>query len=158
MIQVRNSKSNNGGRVLIRKVKGTKRLLPSRPEDPRNTEQPDKFKTSTTGKISSIQIAHVNINGIRNKMDSISAELLKYDIICISETKLNNTVQTRDLELDGFRLPLRKDRQTNSGGGLIIYINNNIAYKRRQDLESNNIENMDRDYHPKEYFPNWSVL
>ena len=70
-----------------------------------------------------IEIAHVNINSIRNKTDLLSAELSDYyDIICVSETKLNDTVKTSDLEIDGFRIPLRKDRQINNGGMLMIYI------------------------------------
>ena len=39
-------------------------------------------------------------------------------------------------------MPLRKDRQINNGGGLTIYIKNNLCFKRRTELESNDIENI----------------
>ena len=88
-------------------------------------------------------MTHVNTNSIRNKIDLLSAELSNYyDIIFVSKTKPNDTVKTSDLEIDGFRMPLRKDRQINNGGGLMIYIKNNLCFKRRTELESNDIENI----------------
>ena len=39
-------------------------------------------------------------------------------------------------------MPIRKDREINNGGGLIIYIKNNIFFKRRDDLENNSVENI----------------
>lgn len=92
--------------------------------------------------LSSIKIAHSNINSIRNKIDHISAELSDYDIICISETKLNESVQTSKILIDGYMEPIRKDRVTNNGGGLAIYSKNNIFLSRRLDLENDNIENI----------------
>ena len=132
----------NGGRVLIRKIRVKK-----------NAEIPCNSKNDSTNNTQSlpgdnlehfqcITIAHVNINSIRSKVDSISAELANYDIICVSETKLNEAFKTSDLEIDGYKVPIRKDRQVNNGGGLLIYVKNNISFKRRADLESDNIENI----------------
>lgn len=69
---------------------------------------------------SSIKLAHSNINSIRNKLDDIDNELSDYDIICISETKLNNSIQTTNLMLNTYNTPIRKDRDINTGGGLIF--------------------------------------
>ena len=93
---------------------------------------------------SSIKLAHTNINSIRNKLDDIAAELSDYDVICVSETKLNNSILSTiiNLMLNSYNMPIRKDRETNNGGGLIIYVKNNICFKRRQDLENNSIENI----------------
>ena len=93
-------------------------------------------------KLTSMKIAHSNINSIRNKIDDISVELSDYDIICISETKLNDQISTTSLLIDSYINPIRKDRNINNGGGLIIYIKNNICYKHRPDLESDNLENI----------------
>ena len=60
----------------------------------------------------------------------------------MSETKLNQNILNQDLELHGFHLPIRKDREENNGGGLLIYIKRNVHFERRQDLESNEIENI----------------
>lgn len=92
--------------------------------------------------LSGIKVAHTNINGIRNKLDSLGAELSDYDIICIAETKLNNTYETSKLELAGFKEPYRKDRDVNNGGGLLIYVKSNIHSIRRNDLEDQFCENI----------------
>lgn len=92
--------------------------------------------------LASMKMAHLNINGLRNKVDLLTAELSEYDIICVSETKLNNSVDTSKLEINGFNQPIRRDRRYNNGGGLLIYIKNNIYYKRRQDIENQYIENI----------------
>ena len=94
------------------------------------------------GTWSGIKIAHTNINSIRYKLDQLYTEFFSYDIICVSETKLNQNILNQDLELHGFHLPIRKDREENNGGGLLIYIKRNVHFERRQDLESNEIENI----------------
>ena len=76
-------------------------------------------------KLTSMKIAHSNINSIRNKIDDISVELSDYDIICISETKLSDQISTTSLLIDSYNNPIRKHRNINNGG-LIIYIKNNI--------------------------------
>ena len=90
----------------------------------------------------SMKIAHSNINGLRNKIDDISVNLSEYDIICVSETKLNEHFQTTNLLIDSYHNPIRKDRNINNGGGLLIYIKNNIFYRHRPDLESADVENI----------------
>ena len=90
----------------------------------------------------SMKIAHSNINSIRNKIDEISVDLSDYDVICISETKLNDQISTTSLLIDSYNNPIRKDRNINNGGGLTVYIKNNICYKNRPDLESDNLENI----------------
>ena len=50
----------------------------------------NKSATTTSSQrhdLTSIKIAHTNINGIRNKIDQVSAELSDYEIVCVSETK-----------------------------------------------------------------------
>ena len=52
------------------------------------------MKFITIIKLTSMKIAHSNINGIRNKKDDINVNLSDYDIICVSETKPNEHIQT----------------------------------------------------------------
>ena len=99
-------------------------------------------QANNTIQMSSMKIAHSNINSIRNKIDDITVELTDYDIICISETKLNASIPSSNLMINSYHIPIRKDRDYNNGGGLIVYIKNNIFFKRRDDLESNSIENI----------------
>ena len=91
-----------------------------------------------------ISIVNLNVNSLRNKTDSIFNELGDHDIICIMETRLNNSICSSDLCLDNFLNPndFRKDRQTDHGGGILIYVRNNMIAKRRLDFESNDIESI----------------
>ena len=76
-----------------------------------------------------IVIGHLNINSLRNKF-----ECLKYligeniDIFLVSETKLNESFPDTQFIIDGFQPPYRKDRSNkgDKGGGLILYVHNNI--------------------------------
>lgn len=113
----------------------------------RNFSSIDSPNLSQTKDLSPIKIAHTNINGICNKVDHVSVELSDYEIICVSETKLNSTITNDKIEIDGFKTPLRKDRTTNNGGGLAIYSKNNIHTFRRQDHENNIIENIWMEVH-----------
>ena len=82
-----------------------------------------------------LSIAHLNIRSIRNKLDYIKSNFLDFDIICYSETHLDNSVTLDAIILDSFNVLYRKDR-INYGGGLLMYFNSSLAYKRRPDLET----------------------
>ena len=87
-------------------------------------------------KLTSMKIVHSNINGLRNKIADISVNLSDFVVICISETKLNDHIATKNLLIDSYHNPIRKDRNINNGGGLMVYIKNNIFYKHWPDLEN----------------------
>ena len=95
-------------------------------------------------KLTSMKIAHSDINGLRNKIDDISVNLSDFDVtcICLSETKLNDHIATKKLMIDSYHNPIRKDRNINNGGGLMVYIKNDIFYKHRPDLENAELENI----------------
>ena len=46
---------------------------------------------------------------------------------------------TGTFRVEGFQTPFRKDNNTNGGGGIIVYVRNDIRAKRREDLETNEI-------------------
>lgn len=75
------------------------------------------------------KIGHCNIRGLRSNFSDLKVSLKTYfDIFCISETMLSNTVKTENIRIPGYQLPLRKDRNYN-GGGLLIYVSNNVSKK-----------------------------
>ena len=82
-----------------------------------------------------LAIAHLNIRSIRNKLDYIRDNFLDFDILCFSETHLDDLVPLELLKLENFDEPYRKDR-TNHGGGVLMYLNSCLAHKRRPDLET----------------------
>ena len=62
----------------------------------------------------------------------------QYDIICVIETWLDNTVNDDEVELDGYDL-VRKDRNRH-GGGVAMFIRSTINYKTRSDIMPDNLE------------------
>ena len=82
-----------------------------------------------------LSIVHLNIRSIRNKLDYIRDNFLDFDILCFTETHLDDAVSSEQLKLEDFEIPYRKSR-TNHGGGLLMYFNSNLAHVRRPDLET----------------------
>lgn len=93
-------------------------------------------------KLKDLNICHANIRGLNDtKMLAIKTNLCsKYDIITLSETFLS-IGSLVDLTLPGYHNVIRRDRPT-FGGGLAIFIRDNIAFKRKANLDSRLIENM----------------
>ena len=69
----------------------------------------------------SFRITHINVNGIRHKLDSLQNFLVKHriDIACISESKIQPNFPDGLLEIDGYNF-LRLDRLNSGGGGLMV--------------------------------------
>ena len=61
-----------------------------------------------------------------------------FDILCICETFLNDTFSDTELQLENYQL-FRKDRKTN-GGGLVLYVKENLRCSLREDMQVNDIE------------------
>ena len=90
------------------------------------------------------RMGHINVQGVSNKIDQVRL-LLESDknlihVLGLSETKLNGNHPESVLEINGYQTPYRRDRKTNSGGGLLVYIKNGVSASRRSDLEHENLE------------------
>ncbi len=90
---------------------------------------------TTNNGSSSLSILHCNIRSIRNKLEFITDQFSDFNILCFTETHLNPDVVTSEILLPSFDTPYRKDR-TNHGGGLLVYLNNNLIHERLTDLET----------------------
>ena len=84
-----------------------------------------------------LSIFHINIRSLRNKISYLSDIASEYDIICVSETHLDDNINTSDITIDGYYpTPFRKDRNAH-GGGLLVYISEKLLVKRQEHLEFN---------------------
>ena len=82
-----------------------------------------------TENINRIIIAHLNINSIRNKFDMLSDIVKKnIDILCITETKLDDTFPLSNFLMPGFSPPYMLNRTIN-GGGILVYVRSDIPSK-----------------------------
>ena len=89
----------------------------------------------SSGKSFLLSILHCNIRSVRNKLNFIRDEFLDFNILCFTETHLNNVVTDSFLCLsDSFDTPYRKDR-TSHGGGILVYLNKDLVHSRVADLE-----------------------
>ena len=88
--------------------------------------------TSKCPPLPSIVLA--NVRSLRNKLDELHANITcqwaysQANLICLTETWLDNNIADSELSMDGFGTPLRLDRNTVSslkshGGGLCVYVN-----------------------------------
>jgi exonuclease III len=102
--------------------------------------------TSTVSHISSkrhsnpgpnLKIVRVNIRSLRNTEHLIQVrEFAKYeniDVLTISETWLNSTVTNKEINIDGYKLH-RLDRLHKKGGGVCLYIRNDIKANILKDI------------------------
>ena len=110
---------------------------------------PGPFSNDSVSSVSTIQdeyiikdkfsIVHYNVQSISNKIDLLESELMNFDVICITETWLDNRTSDDVLVLDGYKLH-RRDRVGDSHGGICVYVKQNTYSSRRKDLELPHIE------------------
>ena len=61
------------------------------------------------------------------------------DILILSETFCTQKVSDSFYNTDGYQLH-RKDRMGKSDSGILVYVNNPLQPKRREDLEADDLE------------------
>ena len=87
-----------------------------------------------------LSIFHLNIRSLRNKIPYLCDIAGEYDIICVTESHLDHNVNSSDLVIDGFDPnPFRKDR-TAHGGGVIVYVSEQLCVQRQAHLEDPALE------------------
>ena len=103
--------------------------------------------------INTLSIFHINIRSIRNKLSYLCDIGSDYDVICVTESHLDNNVDSAELSIEGYSSPFRKDRNAH-GGGVLVYVSNQLMAKRIQDIETPDIESIWLEI----IFPNYSLL
>ena len=86
-----------------------------------------------------ITLCHINCQSLLNKIDLIAVELGKFDIISISETWLDQTIDNSEILIPNYQEPIRLDRNRH-GGGVAVYFNKQIPFVERTDLNIRNLE------------------
>jgi exonuclease III len=87
-----------------------------------------------------LKISQLNVRSLYPKIEEIRflLESTNFDIFCITESWLDSTISNSEIQVDGYDI-IRRDRNRN-GGGVALYVNENITYKVREDLSLDNIE------------------
>ena len=87
-----------------------------------------------------IIIASINVNGLVKHIDEIKLLLIEKNIhiLAINETILDETIEDNIISIDKYKLH-RKDRNRH-GGGVAIYLKEDMSYTIRDDLPNHNLE------------------
>ena len=119
-------KSLEGGGTTVHKKqpKNTPILQITAEDDPKTFLQNLKAKNKDRP-----IIAHLNINFLDIKFEPLK-DMIKenVDISLISETKLNDTFPDGQFTIDGYKEPIRLDRNRH-GGGLMFFVKNDLDCK-----------------------------
>ena len=87
-------------------------------------------------------VSHLNVRSLASKFDQIKfllgSQTRTNMVFGISETWLDEGVTNGELEIAGFR-SYRRDRD-GRGGGVIVYVSDDVKGMRRHDLENDEIE------------------
>ena len=71
-------------------------------------------------------IDHISLNSIRNKLEMLSNSIKgNFDILMISETKLDSTFPSNQFTIEGYAGPIRFGRSGREGG-ILLYIRDDI--------------------------------
>ena len=76
-------------------------------------------------------IVHYNVQSIANKMDLIRTELCDFDVICITESWLDDITSDDDIKIENFKL-FRRDRPGDHHGGICVYVRNNVFFFKKK--------------------------
>ena len=77
-------------------------------------------------------VGYLNINSLRNKIDDLRevCKKVQIDILCIDETKLDDSFPDSQFKINGYQLPfLRRDRD-NRGERKIVFIKQGLIVNR----------------------------
>ena len=80
------------------------------------------------------KVGHLNIASLPKHIEELKIFLneITFDVLCINETRLNDLIENRSVEIPGYDI-VRRDRNRH-GGAVAIYIRNNLVYINRKDL------------------------
>lgn len=110
---------------------------------PTNSIQPQSKEGKYVNITKGIQFGFINIQHLHPKLDQIPTLINRngrnVDIFGCCETFLNDTYQNLEITVPLYNT-IRRDRLNKAGGGIAIYINENIPFNRRNELECDYIE------------------
>ena len=88
---------------------------------------------------------YFNINSIaaEGRLEQLTSicKTLKVGCLALTESKLDNSIPTSTILIEGMYEPLRRDRNRN-GGGCLLYISQAFTYKQRTELQSDKYEHI----------------
>ena len=99
-----------------------------------------KVPLHSIANIKGFKLACININSLYKHIDEIRYILMSspLEVLAINESKLDNTITDGEIHIPGYVI-IRKDRNRH-GGGVAIYIKENISCSVRHDLAPDQLD------------------
>ena len=108
--------------------------------DSNSSSSSSSFSSSNSILQEHFSVVKYNVQSLLNKVDILESELSSFDVVCLSETWLDNRITDNDINMHGFKVPYRRDRQGDNHGGICVCVKENVYAKCRVDLEIQDIE------------------
>jgi len=71
---------------------------------------------------------YTNANSVLGKMQELRQRMQDFDVVGIAESWATGEIKDAELSVDGFNL-YRMDRKGKAGGGLLIYVNDQLPIR-----------------------------
>jgi hypothetical protein len=112
----------------------------SEEEGPESDNNPDAEQWERDFSKKGIHLVHINARSLRHKTTELSilAQRTRASVIAVSETWLDTSVLNAEVSLPGYNI-IRKDRGSH-GGGVCLYIKEDLAFNPRADLDDTQLE------------------
>ena len=103
---------------------------------PINGSQQHNYDQWAVFKKRGLHFVHININSLLPKIDELRyiAKLSEAAVIGISESKLDDSVLSSEIQIENYDL-IRSDRNRH-GGGVACFIRNDLSYNTKPSLPS----------------------
>ena len=84
----------------------------------------------------SVTFVHLNVQSLLPKLEILETELYNHSILSFTETWLKDSDVNPDIYLDNFQPPFWKCRNGQLGGGVAVYVKNDIhVNKNKTELD-----------------------
>ncbi len=82
-----------------------------------------------------LKIANLNVNSLKKHLDEIRLIFNNNapDILAINESKIDNQISNNEIHINGFNI-IRNKNRNRFGGGVVLYVRQNISFSDRIDL------------------------
>ena len=91
-------------------------------------------------KTKGLHLIHANARSLRHKIPELNIIIQRTNasVVAVTETWLDDSITNAEIAIEGYSIQ-RNDRNT-IGGGVCLYIRNNLSFNRREDLHDPNLE------------------
>ena len=140
----------SAGKYKHRPITRAVSILPSVTRVQTNSAHQDNLIEAPRTKWDIPVILNTNTRSIINKIDELSILLRKQHVVIAGTTEswLKDCIPDAVISIDGYNV-IRNNRKGRQGGGVMLYIQNELPFKRWEECESDNLESLWITIRPK---------